>query len=186
MSFPFGQYFSKENIDKSVCQIYKFSVTFYLFVLLCFCFVVVLNWLGWIEFFVAMVIFLNCSQNPVSWHKDWCMLIRTKRSTVSLLRLVRINVHQSLLCRGFETCFTNWYRLFIFRSCQVECRFIEEDNFIYLAKLTCIYQSFYHNAQDEIHPEKLFLFRCALHLCFHDLFLQCSYYRVADLFFKKI
>ena len=47
MSFPFWQYFSNENIDKSVCQIYKVSVIFCSIILLLrrgF----ELTWVGWI------------------------------------------------------------------------------------------------------------------------------------------
>ena len=36
------------------------------------------------------------SRRKISLPKDWCMLVRTKRSSILLLCLVRINVHQSL------------------------------------------------------------------------------------------
>ena len=49
-------------------------------------------------------------------YNDWCMLIRTKHSSKTLLRLVAINVHQSLISIKIAT--ISFYLCFLLDFCH--------------------------------------------------------------------
>ena len=67
-------------------------------------------------------------------HKDWCTLIQTKRSSKTLLNLVRINVHQSLICAALGCVTSLIIKQMSLREMLGECTAINKQHYYCTAK----------------------------------------------------